>query len=164
MSTTDQTAKDQANRLLMGGGGPPVFKFPREQKGITAKGTITDLGTQQQRKYVKDAVGPPLYWGDDGKPTTDKSDRPIMQVVITLRLDESGEENRLILNPAMRAAVLDAVQRAEANGLEIGGRLALQYYEDEPQDNPDISPKKLYRAEYAAPVNRVTTDQLLGDG
>lgn len=133
MSTTTNP-----NDILMGGGGPPSI-FSKESKiGDVAKGTITKLDTQQVRDFVTQ------------EPKTYPDGNPIMQIVITLR-QEHGEEGRLFCKPAMKEAIRNAVLAAGAEGLEVGGRLAVQYSGDEAPEKAGLNPKKLYTAQYEPP-------------
>jgi hypothetical protein len=139
------TQTQEVNDLLMGGGGPPAFKF--EKVGDTAKGVITSIGKTQ----ATDLKTRELKFYPDGN--------PIMQVVITLR-QENNDETRVFCKPAAKTAVRDAVQAAEASGLEVGGKLAIQYSGDEPT-GPGLSPKKLFNAQYVAPTNSISAEDLI---
>jgi len=141
------TANEQAaNDLLNGGGGPAGFKF--ESIGDTAKGSITNLTTQQARDFKTQ------------KPKTYEDGNPIMQIVITLRQDDD-EETRVFVKPAMKAAIRDAVATSGADGLSVGGRLAVRYTADEPPEQPGLNPKKLFTAQYEPPNTTVKADELL---
>ncbi len=140
------TTDHDANRLLMGSSGPPAAKFDTIGDGV--RGTITALDTQQVRDFAT------------GNPRTYPDGNPIMQIVVTLTQDD-GEACRVFFKPAIREAVRGAVQTAGAPGLEIGGKLAVRYTEDEAQATPGLNPKKLYIAKYEAPAPAaVTVDDL----
>lgn len=140
------TNTQSVNDLLNGASGPAAFKF--DKVGDTAKGRITKLDTMQVRDYKTQQ---PRYY-DDGN--------PIMQIVITLE-QENGEETRVFCKPAAKAAIRTAVQAAEAEGLEVNGTLAVQYSGDEPADQPGLNPKKQFTAQYKAPVNNISANELL---
>lgn len=138
MSTID------VNDFLLGGG--PSFKF--KERGDTAKGTIVQAGVEQSRDFE---TGKAEFW-DDGKPK--------MQLVVTLRQDD-GEVVRVFCKPNAKAAIRDAVIQAGAQGLENGGTLAVQMYDLEPPAKAGMNPKQLFKAQYKAPVNTVSADDLL---
>lgn len=134
------------NDLLNGSSGPPAFKF--EAIGDTAKGRITKLDTAQVRDFKT------------GQSRTYDDGNPIMQIVITLETKD-GEETRVFCKPAARASIREAVQTAGCTGLETGGELALQYSGDEPPEQLGLSPKKLFTAQYKAPSNNISANDLL---
>lgn len=139
------TNTQAANDLLMGGGGPAAFKF--EVIGATAKGVITDLNKTQVTDIK---TREPRFYSDGN---------PIMQLVITLRQD-NDEETRVFCKPAAKEAIRKAVQSVEASGLEVGGKLAVKYSDDEPS-KPGLDPKKLFTAQYQPPANSISADDLL---
>lgn len=142
------TNNNAVNDLLNGGGGPPACKF--EKIGDVHKGKITGLATSQ----VSDFVTGELKFYNDGN--------PIMQIVITIAPDDGGEEGRIFVKPAMKTAIREAVQAAGAtNGLEEGGRIAVKYSADEPPEKAGLSPKKLFTAQYEAPVAAIPSGDLL---
>jgi hypothetical protein len=132
------TTDHDANRLLMGSAGPPAARF--DTIGDTASGTITALDTQQVRDFAT------------GNPRTYPDGNPIMQIVATLNGDD-GENFRIFFKPAIREAVRNAVTAAGADGLEVGGKLAVRYTSDEPVvSGTGFNPKKLYQAKYEPPA------------
>lgn len=130
---------------LLGGSGPPAFKF--ENVGDTAKGIIVDANNSQVTDFTS---GKPKFY-DDGN--------PMMQLVVTLRQD-NGEETRVFCKPAAKAAIKEAVEKAGAK-FEAGGRLAVKYSGTEPSKQAGMSPKKLFVAQYEAPVKTINEDDLL---
>jgi hypothetical protein len=139
-------SQQAVNDLLNGSSGPPAFKF--EAIGDIAKGTITNLETQQAKDFKTQA--PKFY--DDGN--------PIMQIVITQQ-PENGDEFRLFVKPAAKEVIRDAVEAAGATGLEIGGQLATQWTAEEPPQQIGMNPKKLFAAQYKAPANTISASDLL---
>jgi hypothetical protein len=140
------------NQLLMGTGIPSV-KF--ERKGQIVKGKIHSVELQQQRDFKTREL---LTW-DDGK--------PMMQIVVTLQTDERNPENpnddgmrRLFVRRQMQQAVRTAVVQAGATGLEPGGTLAVQWFDEEPPETVGMSPKKLYQAQYVPPAQAQASDLL----
>lgn len=136
------------NDLLNGSSGPPAFKFANI--GDTARGVITRTEVAQVRDFKTNQ--PRVY--PDGN--------PIMQIVITIRPDGSDEETRIFCKQAAKEAIRDAVAAAGATGLEIGGRIAVQYSGDEPPEQPGLTAKKQFVAQYQAPVVAVSANDLLG--
>ena len=145
--------------LLMGGGGKSA-KF--ENVGDKVSGEILDVATKQQT----DMDGTPKVW-DDGS--------PMWQVVVALRTDQrdpadpddDGSRN-VYLKGSMKyastaKAVADAVRKAGAKKLEVGGTLALAYTGDGEPTKRGYSAPKLFVAEYRAPVAGVDLGSLLGD-
>lgn len=135
-----------ANDLIMGGGGPPTCKFPTI--GTVHKGKIVHTDASQQ----KDPVNGDLKFWKDGS--------PMMQAILTLQTDErdpevdddDGQRRLFVAGKSMRDAIRQAVQAAGARSIEIGGTLAVQYYDDGEKSNPAFNAPKLYKAQYVAPV------------
>lgn len=131
-----------ANALLMGGG-IKAAKF--DVMGATVVGTITEPPkAQQMKKYQTDELD---FW-----PSGD----PKMQIVVVLQTDQrdpsdaddDGKRNLFIV-PRMMPPVRDAVRKTGAPGLEVGGRLAVQWTSGsgEGKGNP-----KEWAADYARPA------------
>jgi hypothetical protein len=133
------------NDLLMGSGGKGA-KF--ETMGDTVVGTVADTPKKQQMKKWKSTELD--FW-----PSGD----PKMQVIVTLQTDQRDPGNPqddgkrvLFIPPRMQAPVREAVQRANAKGLQIGGRLAVRWVSGAGQVEGD---PKVYAAEYAPPTVEV---------
>jgi len=139
-----------ANELLMSGG-IKAAKF--DTLGATVVGTIVEPPkAQQMTKYGTDE---PDFW-----PSGD----PKMQIVVTIQTDQRDPadaqddgKRRLYIVPRMMAPVREAVRRAGAPGLEVGGRIAVRWSSGtgQGQGNP-----KEYTAEYARPA--IDPGSLLG--
>lgn len=133
-----------ANTLLMGGGVKSV-KWSEHQIGHTVIGTITETPkVEQMKKYQSTELD---YW-----PSGD----PKMQIVLTVQTDQVDPSNaqddgrrRLYIEPRMMPPVREAVQRAGAKGLEIGGRIAVRWISGSGQGEGNA---RQFAAEYAAPV------------
>lgn len=133
-----------ANAFLMGGG-IPAATFP--QLGFVIRGTVESWETTQQTDFDSKA---PLFW-DDGKPR--------LQVVVTMQTDlrdpeitDDDGKRKLYVKGQMQVAVRDAIKAAGRPGLEVGATLAVQFASEEPSQKRGANPKKVYRAQYAAPV------------
>ena len=130
------------NDLLMSGG-VKACKF--DNLGDTNIGTIVDEAKAvQMTKYQSDELD---FW-----PSGD----PKMQVVVTIQTDQRDPSNalddgrrRLHIPPRMMQPVREAILRAGAKGLAIGGRIAVRWVSGTGQGegNP-----KVYAAEYQAPA------------
>jgi hypothetical protein len=131
------------NAWLMGGSVPSA-KF--ETHGDTVTGVITD--TPEVRPQTDFDSGQPLFW-DDGKPK--------MQLVVTLATDQRDPGNadddgtrRVYVKGKLQQAVAQAVRKAGAKGLEVGGTLTVTYVGDDEPKRKGMSGAKLYTAEYTA--------------
>jgi hypothetical protein len=141
------------NDWLMSGGAKSA-KFP--EIGTVVKGTITTPPTlSQQTDFTTGAL---KTW-DDGK--------PMMQLVITLQTDERDPETpdddglrSLYVKGAMQAAVKDAIRKAGAKGLEVGGTIAVKYTGDGVAKQRGMNPPKQFAAQYQAPAAKAVDDFL----
>lgn len=144
-------SNDTFNDLLAGSA--PAFTF--EQIGDTCKGRVVSAERRQQTD-------------PDGQPKTFPSGDPMMQLVVTVELDD-GSQTALYLKggkydvaegkgtsalDALRAAVGDQEFRA-------GGTLAMQYSGNGKKTNPAYSAPKLYTIQYKAPAINIAADESL---
>jgi len=143
----------QANDIIMGGGAPAA-KFTHI--GAIVKGTITDLSSSQMTDIkTKERK----FWNDGN---------PMMQAIITLQTDEcdpqisndDGKRRLFVSSKAMREAIKAAVERTGQRELVVGGELGVQYTGDGVPE-PNLSPPKLYAADYRPPAMQTS---LLGAG
>lgn len=118
-----QTYTQDANAVLMGGGGAPTWKFDGE--GVSKSGTIAaPPQVKQEREYDPNNPG-------GGTPKFFPSGDPIMGIVVEVqtderdasRLDDDGRRTFYVEGKRLKDAVRDAVRTAGSNGLEVGGRL-----------------------------------------
>lgn len=148
------TQPQDANDLLMSGGIPSI-KWDGKAIGHTTVGTIVDQPKAiQMTKYQSTELD---YW-----PSGD----PKMQIVVTIQTDERDPANaqddgrrRLHISPRMMRPVREAVQRAGAPGLAIGGRIAVRWISGSGQGEGNA---REFAAEYAPPA--VDPGSLLGGG
>lgn len=146
MSTSDP------NALLMGAGVPAIK--PQTKNVPVRIDKITGVEATQQTDFKTRA---PVFY-DNGQPK--------MQIVVTGYTSERNPDTpnddglrRLYVKGQARVAVREAVLEANADGLEIGGALALVWYDDKPAEQPGMSPQKLHRAQYQRPTaGAVTTN------
>lgn len=136
-----------ANDFLMGGGTISA-KFP--EIGTTVTGRIArEPEVQQQRDY---ATGELKFW-DDGK--------PMQQLQVVLATDErdpevadDNGERALYIKGNLLKAVREAVRKAGAKGLDVGGTLTVTYSGDGEVSKRGFNPPKLYTAVYAPPAKQ----------
>ena len=110
-----------ANELLMSGGIKSI-SWKDNPVGHTVIGTIVDQPkAEQMKKYESEELD---FW-----PSGD----PKMQIVVTVQTDlrdpadaNDDGKRRLHISPRMMKPVREAVQRASAPGLAIGGRIAVR--------------------------------------
>jgi hypothetical protein len=141
------------NDLLMGSGIPAAV-FPN--RGDIVKGTIARITATQQTDFQTKA---PLFY-EDGNPR--------MQIVVTLRTDLRDPEithddgqRKLYVKGQMQQAIRAAVIAAEAEGLEDGGTLAVQWADEKAPERRGNNPQKIYVAQYRPPQR---AGDLLGIG
>lgn len=150
--------------FLMAGGGVTA-KFPKIGHSYT--GIVLSKRSEQRRSY--DDPSKLLFW-DDGNPK--------MQAIVELQTNAQGTFDRngnpedvedddgkrsLYVKGQMQRAIRDAVRKANASTLEVGGKLTITYVGTGKQDNPKYNPPKLFRAEYV-PAGQVSADDALMAG
>jgi len=139
-----------ANDLLMGGG---VKSCKFETLGQTWIGTILDEPkVQQMKKFGTNE----LDWWPSGDPK--------LQLVVLIQTDvrddaEDDGRRNLFIPPRMMPPVREAIQRAGAKGLAVGGRIAVQWVSGTGlgEGNP-----KVYAADHQPP--QVDPGSLLAGG
>jgi hypothetical protein len=132
------------NAFLMGGGVPSA-KF--EQVGDTLSGTIAN--PPQVRQQTDFTTGKPLFWDSDGSPRM----QLVVQVQTTQRDPQRPDDDGvrgLYVKGQMQVAVRDAVRKAGASGLEVGGTLTVSFIGHGASKNGGQPPKN-YAATYQAP-------------
>ena len=132
----------EANDFLMGGGTKSA-KF--EKVGAVVKGTIVVKPELQQQRDPKD--GKPQFW-EDGKP---KQQVKVVLQTETRDDDEDDGRRAIYIKANMLKAVQDAVKKAGAKGLEVGGVLSVKYVKDGEKKKAAFNAPKLYAAKYEAP-------------
>lgn len=144
-----------ANDLLMGGG-VAAAKFPAIGTVIT--GRIVRAPEARQQTDI-----------ESGEPLTFANGDPRMQIVCPLATelrdpanpDDNGDRN-LYIKGNMLNAVRDAVKKAGAKGLEVGGTLTITYIADGEKKNRAFNAPKLYSALYAPPTAEAANALLMG--
>jgi hypothetical protein len=135
---------------FMGGG---AKSFPFDNVGDTVTGRITDVQKRQQTDLT---TGEPKTWAN-GEPRWMYS----ITLQTDLREDEWDDGVRAVnVKWQSQKAVQDAVRKAGAKKLEIGGKLSLKYTGNGPKGNYP-QPPKLWAAQYQAPD---PTDSFMDDG
>jgi hypothetical protein len=134
-----------ADQFLMGG--VTSAKFDNINDSIT--GTISEPPEVRQQTDIDTKL--PMTWPDG---------RPMMQLVVTLQTDlrndadDDGLRRIYVKGKSMTGAVRDAVRKAGAKGLEVGGRLQVVYVGDGEVKKRGFNPPKLYLAQYARPTTQ----------
>lgn len=141
----------------------PSAKF--NNIGDTIEGEILSISEPMQAREYQ--TGEPSFW---------KTGRPKMQVAIKLATTQrdpevegdDGTRNLWVLDDfglndySMLDAVRRAVEAAGASDLEVGGRLAIQFYGTDPASKNPQNPRKLYTGRYTpAPAGGGMFGQLL---
>lgn len=151
---------DEVNEMLFGGG---AKAFPFEKEGDTVEGEIVSAQTRQQTSLD---TGKPQTW-DDGSP------KKMIVLVLQTQLREHDEDDGLrsvylrggnfqVANgkgTSSQIAVRDAVKRAGAKQLEVGGYLKMRWSGNGPSKRGFNAPK-LYEAAYKAPVTSIGLDDM----
>lgn len=141
------------NELIMGGGSKSA-KF--DGVGVSVSGVIEDISAKQQTDFT---TGEPKSW-----PNGD----PMYQVLVRLQtaeredFDDDGVRTLYVKGKSLTAAVRDAVRKAGAKGLEVGGTLTVTYTGDGVSERKGINPPKLYEASYVKPDPAAAANQALG--
>lgn len=130
------------NDFLLGTGIP---SFPFKEHGDTAKGPIVSLDMQQQRDFN---TGLGLTW-DNGDPK--------MQLRAVLATDQRNDDNdnghrAVYVKGQMQQAVRDAIKKAGAQKIEVGGVLAIRYEGDGEPPKKGLNAPKQYVAKYEPPA------------
>lgn len=132
------------NALLMTGG-YPAAKFP--EVGATVVGIVVAMETRQRRDFTT------------GEPMTYSDGTPIPEVLVDLRTDERDPSDpaddgtrRLYVRGAMLTAIRSAIRAAHADGLTVGGQLAVRYSADGEPSQRGWNPPKQYQAHYTPPA------------
>jgi len=153
-------AQSDPDAFLMSGGATGA-QFP--EIGHSYTGTVLSKRVQQQRNFDDNS---PLFW-DDGapkmhmpveiqcEPTGYKFDDEGQKVPL---LDDDGKRT-LYVKGKMQAAIRDAVLKAGAKTLELGGVLTVTYT-GKGQKTGNLKPPKLYSAVYV-PVGQAAADAAL---
>lgn len=126
-------------------GGHRAAVFPDQQFGTVVGGPIVEKPrTEQQRDF--DSRQPKFY--DDGN--------PMWQVVVAVQAGPASDDDdgvrAFYLKSQMKKAVQEAVRRAGAERLEVGGTLHIRYVRDEPNSRGRGKDKKIYEARYVPAV------------
>lgn len=123
------------------------LKFPTPGTSHTGKVSRAPYEKQQTKFGTQD----PDYW-----PNGD----PKMQIVVELDTDErdpnesndDGARTLYVSSGVMKRAIADAMLKAGADDIEVGGILTVTYTGNDPQSKNPANPKKLYEAAYQKPV------------
>lgn len=133
-----------AQDFLMGSGSKSA-KFPTVGTTVTGQ-IVREPEVTQQTEF---GTGRPLTW-DDGKPRL----QLVVQIQTSERdpqdVEDDGVRAIYVKGKSLTNAVRDAVRKAGAQGLEVGGTLTVTYVGDGEADRG--MPPKLYTATYQRPT------------
>lgn len=145
-NSPDNHQNPDAGAFLMQGSVPSASFL---KIGTSVTGRICEPPTVQQQRDMETSA--PKTW-DDGS--------PMLQLVVTLQTDERDNEiedddgrRRIYIKFNMKKAVADAVRKAKAKALEVGGELTVKYVKNGEQTKKGFSPPKLYEASYVPPAD-----------
>jgi hypothetical protein len=125
------------------GGGSQSAKFPTI--GTTVAGKITRVGEPQQQKDY--ATGALKTW-DDGSPMMQLP----VDIATDLREDSDDDGTRtLYVKGQLRNAIKDAIRKAGAKSLAVGGTLSVTYARDGEPSKKGFNAPKEYEATYTPP-------------
>lgn len=154
--------RDEINDFLNGAVGKA---FPFDNIGDTVSGVIVEMKKTQQTDMES---GKPAFW-DNGDP------KMMLRIVLQTELqdDDDDEGLRSIYlrggnytaakgkGTSSQVAVKDAVRRSgDPKGIQVGGKLTMQYSGEAAKTNRAFNAAKLYLASYEPPVMAVPLDEL----
>lgn len=155
------TQRDTVNEFLRSQG---AKAFPFDSMGDTVKGEIVAMDLRQQTDME---TGEPLTWRDGS---------PRMVLVVTLATEAQDDENddgqRTVWcrggnftavkgsGTSSLTAVKDALRKAGASDIEIGGVLAMQWSGEGQASARGRNAPKLYTCAYQPPTANVSIDDL----
>jgi len=144
--------------------GSKAFSF--EAIGDAVEGEITAMDLRQQTDV------------QTGEPMIFKSGAPRMVMVVTLQTtlqdDESDDGARTVWcrggnyvaakgsGTSSLTAVKEALRRAGATDIELGGWLRMEWTGEAKQENRGFNPAKLYTAQYKAARQAISLDEMGG--
>lgn len=128
-----------------GGESVPALSFKDAPIGKTYEGIITAAPELVQGKDFE--TGEPAVWKNK-----DGSTSPKYSVVINLKVD--GEDRSLwAVKPSAMFAALKAAAQKAGKPFEVGGKLAVRYTGDKPNEkNPRLNAAKQYECRYEPPA------------
>jgi hypothetical protein len=144
-----------ANDFLMAGG---VTSAKFSAIGASIAGTIArEPEVQQQRDFTS---GELKFW-DDGKPMQQ------LQVILDTSerdpsIPDDDGQRALYVKGNMQKAVKEAIRKAGAPGIAVGGRLTVTYVADGEASKKGLNPPKLYSATYTPPAAAAANEFLAG--
>lgn len=141
-----QHYQQDPNDFLLGGG---VKSASFLKIGDSVTGIICEPPKMQQQRDMQ--TNEPKVWQDGS---------PMMQLVVTLQTDERDNNTeqeddgrrRVYIKFNMKNAVADAVRKAGAKALEVGGKLTVTHTSVGKPTSKGFSPPKFYSAVYVPPT------------
>ena len=129
-----------------GGESTPSLSFKDAAVGHTYTGTITSAPELVQGKDFE--TGEPAVWKNK-----DGSTSPKYSVVMGIALDTGEERSLWAVKPSAMFAALKAAQQQAGKPFEVGGKIAVRYTGDKPNEkNPRLNAAKQYAVKYEPPA------------
>lgn len=129
-----------------GGESTPSLSFKDAAIGFTYEGVITSPAELVQGKDFE--TGEPAVWKNK-----DGSTSPKYSVVIGVRLDNGEERSLWAVKPSAMFAALKDAQTKAGKPFEVGGKIAVRYTGDKPNEkNPRLNAAKQYAVKYEPPA------------
>lgn len=152
-----QPQRQDPTAFLMGGAVPSAAFL---KIGAYAEGTISEPPTISQQRDM--TTNEPKVW---------ENGDPMMQLVVTLQTEERDAKiedddgrRRIYIKFNMKKAVADAVRKAGAKALEVGGHLKVTYTGDGEATRRGFNPPKFYSAVYVPPTANFLNKEDQNDG
>lgn len=128
-----------------GGESTPSLSFKDAPIGHTYTGVITSAPELVQGKDFE--TGEPAVWKNK-----DGSTSPKYSVVMGIRLDDGEERSLWAVKPSAMFAALKTAQQQAGKPFEPGGKIAVRYTGDKPNEkNPRLNAAKQYAVKYDPP-------------
>lgn len=129
-----------------GGESVPSLSFKDAKVGHTYEGVVISTPELVQGKDFE--TGEPAVWKNK-----DGSTSPKMSVVMQIRLNSGEERSLWAVKPSAMFAALKEAQQKAGKPFEVGGKIAVRYTGDKPNEkNPRLNAAKQYAVKYEPPA------------
>jgi len=155
--------KPDPNALVKRRVGAPTFNFPHvvmNEKTLNEKfvsgSKIAGEVVHREVTQQTDTDNNPKFWDAEQQ-------KPMWQLVITLQSDverdgpDDDGKRRIFAKYKMLDAISEAVEEADAEGIEVGGYLEVEHHDIVPPEKKGRSGTKLFRAKYTPLADRVAS-------
>lgn len=129
-----------------GGESTPALSFKDAPIGHTYEGVVTAPAELVQGKDFE--TGEPAVWKNK-----DGSTSPKYSVVLGVKLNSGEERSLWAVKPSAMFAALKEAQAKAGKPFEVGGKIAVRYTGDKPNEkNPRLNAAKQYAVKYEPPA------------